>query len=120
MIDRRARRPTRFMSSPWPAIPTTSVANSSGTINDLIIRKNTDDRTFKSVAAQPPCASRADSGNAHPRAIPTTIEMMIHCESVMRRRNDLGLGWPLLDATAAVGNILRPYVVVSVSTVGAH
>ena len=45
-IDRNARRPTFFMSSPWPAMPTTSVAKSNGTISDLIIRRNTDDVAF--------------------------------------------------------------------------
>jgi hypothetical protein len=39
MIDRSASRPTFFMSSPWPAMPITSVLKSSGTISDLIIRR---------------------------------------------------------------------------------
>jgi hypothetical protein len=41
MIDRSASRPTRFMSSPCPAMPTTSVLKISGTISSLIIRRNT-------------------------------------------------------------------------------
>ena len=51
-MERNASRPTFFMSSPWPAMPTTSVLNSSGTMSDLIIRRNTDDTAF-SVVARP-------------------------------------------------------------------
>ena len=71
-------------------MPTTSVANSSGTINDLIIRRNTDDSTFRSVAAQPLCDWRADSGKAQPTTIPTIIAMMIHFDNEIRRKPDLG------------------------------
>ena len=52
-IERKASLPTRFMSSPCPAMPTTSVENRSGTISDLIIRRNTDDSTCRSVAWKP-------------------------------------------------------------------
>ena len=73
-------------------MPTTSVENSSGTINDLIMRRKMDENTLRSVAAQSWWTDRADSGYATPTAMPTTIEMMIHCDSVMRRRNDFWAG----------------------------
>src|SRR3954466_11697003 len=52
-MDRKASLPTRFMSSPWPAMPTTSVPKSSGTMSDLIIRRKIVDRTCRSVALKP-------------------------------------------------------------------
>jgi hypothetical protein len=52
-MDRNASFPTRFMSSPWPAMPTTSVANSRGTINDLIMRRKTVERKFRLDAWNP-------------------------------------------------------------------
>src|SRR5690349_24163044 len=45
---------SRFMSSPCPAMPTTRVPKSSGTIKDLIIRRKTLESTLRSVAAHPP------------------------------------------------------------------
>src|SRR5438093_921380 len=88
MIERSARRPTRFMSAPCPAIPTTSVAKSRGTISDLIIRRNTADSMLRSDAAQPWWVWRALSGNAAPRNIPTTMDTRIHCVRVMRPKKD--------------------------------
>ena len=52
MIERSASFPTRFMSSPWPAMPMTSVLKISGTISDLIIRRKMFDRTRRSVPAK--------------------------------------------------------------------
>src|SRR3954469_18736671 len=93
-------------------MPTTSVANSSGTISDLIIRRNTDDKTFRSVAAQPPCASRALSGNAQPKQMPNTIATRIHCDSEMRRKNDLGAtgGWSSVGTEVGCISLLRKLV----------
>src|SRR4051812_31396701 len=78
------------MSSPCPAIPTTSVENSSGAIIDLIIRRNTFDSTLRSVAAQPRWSARAASGYMPPTMMPITIATMIHCEREIRRRKLLG------------------------------
>src|SRR5215218_2768915 len=87
MIERSASLPTRFMSSPCPAIPTTRVLKISGTISDLIIRRNTFDSTLRSVPAkcQPGPVPLALSGKAQPISRPTTIEIRIHCVSEMRR-----------------------------------
>src|SRR5436189_400880 len=85
MIERSASRPTFFMSSPWPAMPTTSVPNNSGTIMDLIIRRNTFDNSWRSAADQPPWIARSDVGNSTPRATPTTIETTIHWDNESRR-----------------------------------
>ena len=41
LIDLTARRPMRLRSSPWPAMPTTSVPKMIGTTTDLIIRRKT-------------------------------------------------------------------------------
>ena len=46
MIERSASLPTRFMSSPCPAMPTTSVEKISGTISDLIMRRKIVDSTL--------------------------------------------------------------------------
>ena len=75
-IDLNASFPTFFMSSPCPAIPTTSVANSSGAINDLIMLRKIVDSGL-SATARP--------GASHPSSTPTIIEMMIHCVSEIRR-----------------------------------
>ena len=72
MSDLSASRPTRFMSSPWPAMPTTSVAKMSGAISDLIIRRKMVESGLSSCDA---------SGNAHPTSVPRTIEIRIHCVS---------------------------------------
>ena len=77
MSDLSASRPTRFMSSPWPAMPTTSVAKMSGAISDLIIRR-------KMVESGLSCWDA--SGNAQPTSMPTTIEIRIHCVSDRLRR----------------------------------
>src|SRR5678815_1908521 len=76
MIERSASFPTFFMSSPCPAIPTTSVEKSKGAISDLIMFRKIVDRGLR-VTARP--------GASHPRSTPTTIEMMIHCVSEIRR-----------------------------------
>ena len=76
MIDRNARRPTFFMSSPCPAMPTTSVENSSGTINDLIMRR-------KMFANGLRCGAK--SGASHPIRMPITIAIRIHCVNPMPR-----------------------------------
>ena len=68
------------MSSPCPAIPTTNVLNRRGTISDLIMRKNTDDVAFSIIAT---CGKSA-AGKAYPMAMPTTIEMAIHCVPLIR------------------------------------
>src|SRR5258705_3867187 len=73
------------MSSPWPAMPTTSVANRSGTISDLIMRRKTVDRIWRSDAWNPVVPS-GRSGNRYPTRTPTTIEMTIHCVCVIRRK----------------------------------
>src|SRR6266513_1836173 len=88
MLERNATLPTRFMSSPWPAMPTTSVPNNSGTISDLIIRRKTFDKTLRSVAAQSWCAARALSGKSQPSRMPTTIETRIHCVNETRLNPD--------------------------------
>src|SRR6266566_1517393 len=75
MMDLSANRPTRFMSSPCPAIPTTRVPKISGTMMDLIIRRKTVDTGLSVVA---------NSGAYTPISTPTTIEIMIHDVSVMR------------------------------------
>src|SRR6202008_1061081 len=76
MIDFKARRPTRFMSSPCPAIPTTSVPKMSGAMIDLIIRRNTVDSGFSFTAR---------SGANTPIRTPTIIEIRIHDVREMRR-----------------------------------
>ncbi len=87
-MERNASLPTRFMSSPCPAMPTTSVENSSGTINDLIMRRNTVDRSWRSVASNPLCAGL--SGKKCPASTPRIMEITIHCVCVMRRRPVFG------------------------------
>ncbi len=65
------------MSSPCPAIPTTSVPKMSGTMIDLIIRRNTVDTGFSVMAK---------AGANVPMSTPTTIEIRIHDVSGIRRR----------------------------------
>ena len=86
-IERSASFPTRFMSSPCPAIPTTSVEKMSGTINSLIMRRKIVDSTlsdaaWKIGAGWPGTAS----GKASPMRTPKTIEMKIQCVSERRRK----------------------------------
>src|SRR5665647_3211917 len=87
MIERSASFPTRFMSSPCPAMPTTSVEKISGTISSLIIRRKIVDSTLSDAAWNTGvgCPGTA-SGNATPTMTPTTIEMKIQCVSVRRRK----------------------------------
>ena len=76
MIDLKASRPTRFMSSPWPAMPTTSVAKISGAMIDLIIRRKICEN------------GRNDwdrSGRKYPISVPITIEIRIHFVRLMPR-----------------------------------
>src|SRR3954466_7089968 len=77
MIERSASFPTFFMSSPCPAIPTTSVAKSNGAINDLIM--------FRKIVAIG-LRLTAKPGASHPSSTPTTIEMMIQWVSETRRK----------------------------------
>ena len=65
------------MSSPCPAIPTTSVPKMRGTMIDLIIRRNTVDSGLRLTA---------NDGNAQPTITPTTIAIIIHEVSEMRLR----------------------------------
>src|SRR5260370_15076416 len=71
-----ASRPTRLRSPPWPAIPTTSDPKTSGTMIDLIIRKNTVESGRRVVAS---------AGAAQPTRVPTTKATRIHWVSVVRR-----------------------------------
>ena len=77
MSDFSASRPTRFMSSPWPAMPTTRVAKMSGAISDLIIRRK---------MVESGLSSWENSGNAQPTSVPRTIAIRIHCVSETLRR----------------------------------
>src|SRR6266550_3049494 len=65
------------MSSPGPAIPTTSVPQLSGTMIDLIMRRNT---------VETGRIETAKAGNRIPSATPTTMATTIHCVRVRRRR----------------------------------
>ena len=76
-MDFKASRPTRFMSSPCPAMPTTSVPKMSGTMIDLIIRRNTVEIGLRETA---------NLGKKIPTTTPTTMAAMIHCVRVRRRR----------------------------------
>src|SRR6266480_4796274 len=95
MIDLRASRPTRFMSSPCPAIPTTSVPNMIGTMIDLIILRKTVDSGLR---------LSANVGNTQPMITPITIAIIIHdvSDTRLRFRNtviiDFGDGWTDLGA----------------------
>src|SRR5690349_3926838 len=75
-IERNASRPTFFMSSPCPAIPTTSVENSSGAINDLIMLRKIVESGLRVTAML---------GASQPSSTPRIIERMIHCVSEIRR-----------------------------------
>ena len=79
-IERNASRPTFFMSSPCPAIPTTSVLNSSGTISDLIMRRKIDDAAFSATAR----FGYVAAGKKNPSATPITSAIMIHWVELMR------------------------------------
>ena len=88
MIERSASLPTFFMSSPGPAIPTTRVLNSSGTINDLIMRRKMFAKGLR---------FGAKSGASQPIRMPTTIEIMIHAENPIPRNPLLGAADDALD-----------------------
>src|SRR6266516_501027 len=75
MIDFSASLPTRFMSSPCPAIPTTSVPNMIGTMIDLINLRKTVESGLR---------LSANAGNIQPIITPITIAIIIHDVSVTR------------------------------------
>ena len=81
MIERSANLPTFFMSSPWPAMPTTSVLNKSGTINDLIMRRKMLAKGLR---------FGAKSGASQPMRMPITIEIRIQAENPIPRKPLLG------------------------------
>ena len=87
-MERSASLPTFFMSSPWPAMPTTRVLNSSGTINDLIMRR----KMFANGLR-----FGAKSGASQPMRMPMTIEMTIHDENPIPRNPLLGGADDALD-----------------------
>src|SRR5947209_9404179 len=75
------------MSSPCPAIPTTSVEKISGTINSLIMRRKIVDSTLSDAASNAGAGCPGTAfGNATPMITPTTIEMKIQCVSESRRK----------------------------------
>src|SRR6266704_121022 len=76
-MDFSASRPTRFMSSPCPAIPTTSVPKINGTMIDLMMRMN---------ALEIGSSDRANAGKNTPSATPTNMATTIHCVRLRRRR----------------------------------
>src|SRR5665213_1010913 len=91
MIDRNASLPTRFMSSPCPAMPTTSVEKISGTMSSLIIRRKIVDRILSDAASKIGLGAPGTAfGNAIPTSTPTTIEMKIQCVSVSRPKRPPG------------------------------
>src|SRR6267143_669245 len=77
MMDFRASRPTRFMSSPCPAMPTTRVPKINGTMIDLMTRMN---------AVEIGSSETANAGNITPIATPANMATTIHCVRVRRRR----------------------------------
>src|SRR4030081_3286286 len=95
------------MSSPWPAMPTTNVAKSRGTISDLVMRGITVDRTCRSDAWNPPVVPSGRSGNRYPMKMPRIIEMMIHCVCEIRRRPERGGVGAAADATPVIGSAIR-------------
>src|SRR5262245_15797321 len=101
MSDLSASRPTRLMSSPWPAIPTTSVAKMSGAISDLIIRRKMVERGLSCCDA---------SGNAHPTSVPTTIANRIHWVSERVRRK-VSIARDRVEVADSVGTLLCARVV---------
>ena len=75
------------MSSPWPAMPMTSVPKMIGTMIDLIIRRKMVESGLRLYARL---------GFSQPIRTPTTMEMRIHRVSDMPR-SDLHshfIGWP--------------------------
>ena len=83
MIERSASRPTRFMSSPWPAMPTTSDPKISGTTIDLIIRRKI---VASGLTASATLTLVQTVLSRYPIRTPTTIEITIHQVSEMERR----------------------------------
>ena len=65
------------MSSPCPAIPTTSVPKINGTMIDLMIRMN---------AVEIGSSETANAGTMAPIATPANMAATIHCVRVRRRR----------------------------------
>src|ERR1051326_1317560 len=80
-MDLRARRPTRFRSSPCPAIPTIKLPRMSSTTISLIIRRKMLDSGF---SAAPTSALSHTSWSSHPTTAPATVAMMIHWLSEIR------------------------------------
>src|SRR5688572_24470555 len=79
MIDLSANLPTRFMSSPCPAMPMTSVPKISGAMMDLIMRRKICESGRKDCAA---------SGNIQPINVPIAMDIRIHLVSEMPRSVD--------------------------------
>ena len=101
-MDRQASRPTFFMSSPCPAIPTISVENSSGTMIDLIIDRKMSENGLSAFA---------NSGACQPSRIPTTMAITIHCDCD-RPNNPFLPG--TLSSGNSVGDVLLDELIVSV------
>src|SRR3954463_2807757 len=73
------------MSSPWPAMPMTSVEKMRGAMSDLIIRRKMVERGL---------SSRAAAGNRAPTTVPSTMATRIHWVSErLRRKASIGRGW---------------------------
>src|SRR5829696_4103190 len=87
MIDLSARRPTRFISSPCPAIPMTRLPKMIGTTTDLIILRKTVESGLRLVPR---------SGFSHPIRAPMTMKTRIHLVSEIPRRDRHNhfIGWP--------------------------
>src|SRR4051794_19256574 len=70
------------MSSPWPAMPMTSVEKMRGAMSDLIIRRKMVERGFR---------SRAAAGNRATTTVPSTMATRIHWVSDrLRRKASMG------------------------------
>src|SRR5262245_8342955 len=74
-MDLSASRPTRFMSSPCPAIPMTRVEKMMGTMMDLIMRRK---------VVESGRSSCATSGNRQPISTPTAMPIRIHLVNEIR------------------------------------
>src|SRR6185437_12312224 len=86
------------MSSPCPAIPTTSVAKINGTISDLIMRRNICDNGSSLTAKV---------GNTIPMMIPSIAAITIHCVSEIRRRPRFAL---LVSSASVLFMLVHPTV----------
>src|ERR1035437_5896863 len=83
MIDLSARRPTAFMSSVWPPMPTTSVAKISGTMMHLIRCRNRVETTLTRTAASgnsPAEKNAHDHRQDDPSAQEDAAEHGYHCK----------------------------------------